>query len=118
MTEKRTAKKEELLFEGGPTIAQVEEWKRLYGAIYMTEFDDGEVFIWRPLNRKEFKEIMKIDGADSLYREERVCEKCIIWPENYDFMSMSLGKAGVPTMISEQIMEKSGFAAKTGPVQL
>lgn len=107
-----------VIFEGGPTVAQVETWKKELGQIYMTEFDEGEVFIWRALTRKEFKEIMKVDGADSMYREERVCEKCMVWPEDYDFMAMTIGKAGVPTVLSEQIMEKSGFAAKGGPMQL
>lgn len=123
MAEKKIEQKEEvgideLLFNDGPTIAKVEEWKELYGNVYMTEFEDEDVFIWRALNRKEFKEIMKVEGADALYREERVCERCVIWPEKYDFMAMTLGKAGAPTVISEQIMDKSGFVAKTGPMPL
>jgi hypothetical protein len=111
-------KEKELLFEGGPSIDQVEEWKKQYGKIYMTEIDEGDVFIWRSLTRKEFKDIMKVEGADALYREERVCERTVIWPETYDFTSMAVGKAGVPTLISEQVMDKSGFVSKTGPMEL
>lgn len=111
-------KKEELLFEGGPTIALVEQWKAAVGGVYLTEFEEGDTFVWRSLNRKEFKDIMKIEGADSLYREERICEKCVLWPENYDFLKMTAGKAGAPTVLSEQIMDRSGFVAKAGPVEL
>lgn len=107
----------ELLFPGGPTLAKVEEWKSLYGDIYLTEFDE-EVFVWRTLKRKEYKEIMKIQGADQFYREERICEKVVLYPEHYNFMEMGRGKAGIPTLLSELIMEKSGFQAKTGAMKL
>lgn len=110
--------KEEAIFEGGPTPSKVEEFKSLYGDIYMTEFEDDSVYIWRALNRKEFKDIMKAEGGDALFREERVCERCVIWPEQYDFMAMTVGKAGIPTILSEQIMDKSGFTAKSGPMAL
>lgn len=108
----------ELLFEEGPTINYIEEMKSIHGFVYLTEIEEGEFFLWRPLARKEFKEIMKIEGTDALFREEKVCETCVIWPKKYNFMSMNSGKAGTPTLLSEQIMEKSGFAAKTGPMML
>lgn len=108
----------EPLFDGGPLLSQVEEWKGLYGQVYFTEFEDGDVFLFRALNRKEFKDIMSIESADALYREERVCERCVIWPEDYNFLSMTTGKAGVPSLISEQVMEMSGFASKVGPIML
>jgi hypothetical protein len=98
------------LFEGGPTNDMVAEWKSRWGAIYATEFDD-EVFIWRTLSRIEYKEILKVKNADGLYREERICEKCVLWPEGYGFMNMGGGKAGQPSIVAEQIMAKSGFAA-------
>jgi hypothetical protein len=33
-------------------------------------------------------------------------------------MAMAQGKAGIPTLIAELVMEKSGFQAKTGAVRL
>jgi hypothetical protein len=112
------AENDTILFEGGPTMKTVEEWKQLYGQIYMTEVTDEDVFIWRVLNRREFKEIMKLENADAMYREERICEKCILWPEGYIFTKMADGKAGVPTVLSEQVMDKSGFQAKSGAIPL
>ena len=105
------------IYAGGPLQSQVDEWKGAYGQVYLTEVDDDDTFIWRVLNRKEFKEVMKVE-SDAMYREERVCELCILWPEDYTFDSISDGKAGVPTILSEQIMEKSGFAPKTGPIAI
>ena len=105
-----------LLFPEGPTLNKVEEWRSLYGQVYATEFDD-EIFIWRTLKRVEYKEILKIKGADALFREERICQKCVVWPENYDFVDMASGKAGTPSILTEQIMDKSGFSASE-PIQL
>lgn len=110
-------KGEELLFPDGPTMNQVEEWKSLFKDIYFTEFEE-EGFIWRCISRSEYKEVMKIQGADNFYKEERICEKCILWPEKYDFLTMKGGKAGIPTYLAEQVMEKSGFSAITSSFKL
>lgn len=107
-----------ILFPGGPTLDSVEEWRSRYKDVFLTEFDDGEVVVWRSLVRKEYKDIMKIQGADNFYKEERICEKVVLWPENYGFMAMAQGKAGIPTLIAELVMEKSGFQAKTGAMRL
>jgi hypothetical protein len=107
----------ELLFPGGPALTKIEEWKSLHGDVYLTEFDE-DVYLWRSLRRKEYKDIMKINGADQYYKEERIVDKVMLYPENYNFISMTNGKAGVPTLLSELVMEKSGFSAKTGAVKL
>lgn len=109
---------EELLFPGGPSLNKVEEWKSQFGGeVYLTEFEE-EVFLWRPIKRKEYKEIAKIQNADSFYKEERITERCVLYPEGYNFMSMTAGKAGIPTLLAELIMEKSGFQAKTGAMRI
>lgn len=108
----------ELLFPGGPTLDKVEEWKSLFNnEVYLTEFDD-DVFLWRPITRKEYKDVMKVQQSDSYYKEERICERVMVYPEGYNFMDMTRGKAGIPTLLSELIMEKSGFQAKTGALKL
>lgn len=107
----------ELLFAGGPTLDKIEEWKSQYGEIYLTEFEE-EVFIWRALIRKEYKDVMKVATTDNFYKEERICERVVIYPEGYNFMAMTKGKAGIPTLIAELVMEKSGFQAKTGAMRL
>lgn len=99
----------EELFEDGPTTNQVEKWKSQFGSVYMTELDD-DVFIWRTITRVEYKGVLKAKNADALYREERICELCVLWPKDYNFLAMGSGKAGIPSLLSEQIMDKSGFA--------
>jgi len=101
---------EEILFENGPTVNQIERWKSEYnGNVFMTEVDDNNVFIWRTINRLEYKGVIKNQNADALFREERICELCVLWPENYDFTKMNKGLAGAPSLIAEQVMDKSGF---------
>jgi hypothetical protein len=110
---------EEEIFPGGPTHDQLEEWKSQFnGEIYMTEFDADEVFIWRPIRRKEYKDIAKIPNADQFYKEERIVTTCILYPKSFSAANMSFGKAGIPTLLSELIMEKSGFVAQTGSMKL
>jgi hypothetical protein len=108
---------DEVLFPDGPKMNLVEEWKSKYGAVYLTEFDE-EVFLWRTLTRKEYKEVMKVMQADTYYKEERICDKCILYPEGYNFLKMTHGKAGIPSLLAEQIMDKSGFTAKVGAVRV
>ena len=110
---------EQEIFPGGPTYNELEKWKSMYNnEVFMTEFDENTIFIWRPLKRKEYKDIAKLQNADSFYKEERICEKAILFPANYGHMHMSAGKAGVPTILSEHILEKSGFISKTGAMRL
>lgn len=119
ITEEDPAMAEQEIFPGGPTHNDLEKWKAMYNdEIYLTEFDEENVFVWRPIKRKEYKDIAKIQNADNFYKEERICEKSILFPEKYSFMHMSAGKAGVPTLLSELILEKSGFVAKTGAMRL
>lgn len=109
---------EELLMPGGPTIEQVEKWKSQYNdEVYLTEFEN-QVFLWRPITRKEYKDIMKIQNADSFYKEERICEKCVLFPDKYNFTEMIRGKAGIPTVLAELIIEKSGFVPKQPTIRL
>lgn len=117
--DKDPSAKDELVFPGGPTYEMLERWKSQYnGEIYLTEFDDDVMFIWRPLRRKEYKDITNIKNADQFYKEERVCEKCVLFPERYGHMDMTHGKAGIPSLLYELIFEKSGFVAKTGSMRL
>ena len=103
------------LFVGGPTIGELNQWREEYGEIYLSDIGD-DTFIWRLLTRAEFKEVAN-KQAGPYEREEQYCALCTIWPENYDFMS-GLGKAGVPSILAEEILTKSGFKPNHVPIQL
>lgn len=99
---------EDVLFPGGPTIGEIEEWKKIHGEIYLTTIND-DVYIWRPLTRKELKEVHTATSGVH-QREETYCKICNLWPSDYDFTNQH-EKAGVPSVLSEQILLKSGFQA-------
>jgi len=99
----------------GPPQSMIDLWKERYGKVYMTEVEDEEYFVWRVLTRLELKEFNQDPQSDSLYREEQICEKCILWPKDYIAMK---DKAGTPSVLAEQIFEKSGFVAMSGPIPL
>lgn len=98
------------IFPFGPTYDQVEDWKsRFDNDLYMSDFNN-EVFIWRPIRRKEYRDIQRVEGVkDEYYMEEAVCRTCVLWPQDYAMHKITFGKAGLPTTLSQLVMERSGF---------
>lgn len=116
--EKETANRE--IFPGGPTEDMIANWKKQYGEIYMTEFDFG-IFIWRTLGRLEYKKLLTDYEGDfdlQWFREEKIVEMCVLWPENYTHEDIVNGRAGTPRLLAEQILNKSGFTSNSGAIRL
>lgn len=107
----------------------IQECKDKYGKVYGNITGNGELLIWKPLDRKEYKQIMKEvsigDYDESLLsleqkeelskkrienkflKEESVCLKCIVYPENpKEILDKT---AGLATVLSEDILMHSGF---------
>lgn len=101
---------DDLLFPGGPTVGQVEIWKKSWEGykIYVLEILE-EMFVFRTLDRYEYKQICAQKNLDALLREELICKTVTLWPPKYDFNSMAKGMAGLPSTYSQAIMERSGF---------
>ena len=106
------------VIQGGPTRQEIEEWKDRYGNVYFTPFE-GETFIWRTLGRGEYRELIRDTNLTMLDREERITDKCVLFPRNFSCETYTkTGKAGVPSLLSEMIMDKSGFVAQSAPIKL
>lgn len=88
--------------------------KEQFGKVFKSEFSIGS-FAWRILGRKEYKEITEDDKLTIFAREEAICTKCVLAPEGFDFTN---GAAGVATVLSEQIMDASGFLALSRPQEI
>lgn len=101
---------DEQLFAGGPTKSQIETWKKEWEGydIYVTEILN-QTFIFRTLNRFEYKQLVTLQNVDALQREEIVCQTVTLWPENYTWREMATTLAGIPSTYAEIVMEKSGF---------
>ena len=103
------------LFEGGPGISQIDIWKKQYKKekIFHTQILNKH-FVFRTLNRFEYKQIVAIENIDALYREEIICSTCVLWPFNYDFKTMAAEDSGYPSTLAQIIMENSGFTKEYG----
>lgn len=109
------------LFPGGPMISEIESWKKQYGDIWVVDdLPDTEIpaYIYRDLNRYEYKSIMATPNTDPLMREEMICEQCVLYPYEYSYGIMSNHKAGIPTILAGHIMETSGFTKASMPKRL
>jgi hypothetical protein len=103
------------IFDGGPGVSQIELWKKQFTKekIFHTQILDKH-FVFRTLNRFEYKQIVAIDNIDALHREEIICTTCVLWPFNYNFKKMAAEDSGYPSTLAQIIMENSGFTKEYG----
>ena len=102
----------------GPTRREVEGWKERYeGRIFFIPFD-GDAFVFRSLSRPEYREIIRDTTLTALDREELFTEKCVIFPYDFSLEKIKKSRAGIASLLSEMIMDKSGFVAQSAPIKL
>lgn len=101
---------DETLFPGGPTKSQINIWKKEWDQydIFVTQILN-QFFVFRTINRFEYKQLVSFTEIDALMREESICQAVTLWPGDYNYKDMAIQKAGIPSTLSEIIMEKSGF---------
>lgn len=79
------------------------ELKQQYNEVYLFQAE-GEMFLYKPLGRKAYKDIIESDQVNDLEKEEIICAECVLWPENYDFENCD---AGIPTQLAQAILKNS-----------
>jgi hypothetical protein len=95
---------------GKPDQAVIDQWKTQYGDVYVSGFSEGELYIWRSMNRSEFVKLQMTAqevGMNQFQLEEATCKLCVLWPDNVDEQLQK--KAGTAGSLSEQIMQNSNF---------
>ena len=111
----------EEVWEGGPTVGQAKEWKKLYGRLIIGTLDNGDHYMIRPINRFEYRQhVAQIEELSqsgrasnaqvTMTNEEGISAIGLVSP-TMDKMTVNSGLAGLPSLISQQIMEISGFMA-------
>lgn len=105
------------VIRNGPTRREVEGWKARHEHVYFTPFD-GETFVWRTLQRPEYREIISDTSMTALDREELFTEKCVLFPYDFSMEKIKKSRAGIASLLSEMIMDKSGFVAQSAPIKL
>ena len=112
---------EQEIWEGGPTAGVIKNWKEVYGDIYVTSLSFDKHIVWRVLSRLEYKSLVKkmeqlvqagqLSSAEAnMWNEEAISELCMLYPE-YDKDNTGGIMAGVPSLISQEVLEASGFVA-------
>lgn len=111
----------EPLFDGGPTFAEIEDWKRVFGDVYVTSFGPDRHYVWRTLHRREYRDQIKrvemtvasgqISQAEAnLNNEEQITQLCLLFPR-LSAAEITSDMAGVASIIAQEVMEASGFVA-------
>ena len=81
----------------------VQEALDKYEAAFFTKIEN-ELFIYRPITRKEYRNIYKNENLNNYEKQDEVCRTSILYPKDFDFDECS---AGIPNLLFNEIMEKS-----------
>lgn len=81
-----------------------EKFSDEYDQVFMESVDD-QVFIFKALGRKDFKDLVDSKAVNDCAKEEIICEICTLYPENYDFENCD--EAGLPTELCKIILDHS-----------
>jgi hypothetical protein len=111
----------EEIWDNGPTAGMIKAWKALHGDVYVTSLTFEKHVVWRTLARSEYKQLVKkmeqlvqagqLSTAEAnLWNEEAITEICLLFPD-YTKVSMADDMAGIPSLLSQEILEASGFVA-------
>ena len=83
--------------------ALIEKAFKEHEAVLFSEIEE-ELFIYRPLGRKEYKDILSNDNLDDYEKQDAICKTVLLYPEDFDFDECV---AGIPDQLFADIMEKS-----------
>ena len=96
---------------GGPEPDQIEKWKTEFGDVFVSPFSDTEIYVWRPIFRKEYVQLRTEAQQKELTEdaiEELTCNICRLWPAKVNW---DASKAGTLSTLTELIMQNSNFIA-------
>lgn len=89
----------------------IEKWKQEHKRIFKNDID-GDIIIWRRLKRGEYKNILNESEEDQdnkiLTKQEKMVATAVLYPFNIE--EVIEDNAGLATVLSEEILAKSGFA--------
>jgi hypothetical protein len=81
----------------------IEETFQKYSAVFFSEID-GQLYSYRPLGRKEYKDILTNESLDDFDKQDAIVKTALIYPIDFDLDDCP---AGVPNQLCTDIVEKS-----------
>lgn len=104
--------------EERPTDEQIEGFKQQYGECYLASFSEKENFLFRPLKRQEWRNLMaQTAKLDEFKKSEAIVMRGIVFPK---LNNMNIGSlaAGTVDSLRDLILEASNFMSPDRSVQL
>jgi len=95
------------------TADRIEELKKKYGEIYQVTLS-GVVYVYRPLKRIEYKQIVGTTEQTRSFTEEQIVQKCVVHPS----IDIASSKAGTVATLTELVMVASDFGVQEEPIRL
>ena len=93
--------------KGRPDDQQIENWKSQYGEVFLMSFDENDNYVWRPIKRLEYKNMLQ-QAKDDAHFQEMLVQRCVLWP-HIGPERLTGGKAGTVPTLYNVIMEGSNF---------
>jgi hypothetical protein len=95
---------------GAPSQEQIDAWKQEWGQIYTFPFDLREIYVWRPIRRREWQ---MLQSNEALVKEEakfqeQIVMRCVLWPK-IGPVELNLSRAGLVQTLFGVIMQGSYF---------
>lgn len=81
----------------------IDEAFKVHNAVFFSEIE-GELFIYRPLGRSEYKNILGNVNLSDLDKQDAICLTALLYPVDYDLDNCS---AGIPEILYKDIIDKS-----------
>ncbi len=81
----------------------IEDAFQKYSAVFFSEID-GQLFSYRPLGRKEYKDIVTNVNLDDWSKQDVIVQTALIYPQDFDLDNCP---AGIPDQLCTEIIEKS-----------
>jgi len=103
---------------GAPSQAEIDSAKAAYGKIYVSPFDEDEMYIWRPMRYREWQQIQMNQHLDNEQKmQEYVVSRAVIWPKLSPEM-IAMSRAGTIPTLFQVITHGSNFLPIDMAVQL
>ncbi len=95
---------------GAPSQEQIDAWKQEFGPIYTFPFDTKEVYIWRPMRRREWQQLQSNEALvkDEAKFQEHVVVRSVLWPA-FGPVELNMSRAGLVQTLFSVIMQGSYF---------
>lgn len=98
-----------LSLEQKPTEQDIESWKKLYGEVYLMSLGERMNFIFRPIKRVEWRQLMSKAGKLSeIQQTEMIVQKAVVWPKLQP-KDVQVLTGGAPEALRDVILEASHF---------